>query len=144
MPETRKLIVDEPLAEELVSLRERWLTSGVSNIVVRDSAGEEWPLTESTTNFLRQIVTLAAQSRLTIEPLPKIITTTVAAQLLGTTRPTIRKWIEAGIIPAHKVGSHTKLRATDVLALQEKRSQQRREAFAELRAFEEEFVPTNL
>ena len=141
MRETQKLIVDEPLAEELLSLRERWLTSGIPKIVVLDSAGEEWPLTESTTNFLRQIVTLAAQSRLTIEPLPTIITTTVAAQLLGTTRPTLRKWIEAGLIPAHKVGSHTKLRAADVLEFQEKRLQQRREAYAELRAFEEEFVP---
>ena len=141
MPETQKIIIPESLAEELLSLREQWSAKDISNIVVHDSAGEEWPLSESTIDFLRTVVTLAADSRLTIEPLPEILTTTVAAQLLGTTRPTLRKWIEAGVIPAHKAGSHTKLTADDVLSLQKKRREERHLAFNELRSFEEKFLP---
>jgi excisionase family DNA binding protein len=143
MPESQKLIVDDTLASELFSLRELLLHDDTAEIILRDASGQEQSLSPSATDFFRTIVAMGTQSRLTIQPLPPVITTTVAADLLGTTRPTLRKWIQAGILPAHKVGSHTKLKTADVLALRDKRLEERRAAFESLRAFEENFFPAD-
>jgi len=143
MSEFQKLIVDDTLAGELTSLRELLLHDDQAEIILRDASGREQLLSRLAADFFRSVVTMGSQSRLTIQPMPAIISTTVAANLLGTTRPTLRKWIQAGILPAHKVGSHTKLKTTDVLTLQEKRLEERRNAFDNLRAFEEEFFPAD-
>lgn len=141
MPDSKKIIVDSSLAKELIAVRDQLLGGEVSAILLRDSRGTDRVLNQPVADFFRTVVTIGAQSRLTIHPLPEIITTTVAAYLLGTTRPTLRKWIDAGILPAHHVGSHTKLRTADVQAFQEKRLAERQDAFDKLRAFEEEFFP---
>ena len=41
------------------------------------------------------------------------MTTTVAAQRIGVSRPTLMKAIRAGELPAHKVGSHFRIRTED-------------------------------
>ncbi|PYY50321.1 helix-turn-helix domain-containing protein [Curtobacterium sp. MCBD17_023] len=67
------------------------------------------------------------------------LTTTGAAQLLGVSRPTLMKLVDRGDLPARKVGSHTRLRRDDVLALRERRRQARVAAAAELLAAGEAF-----
>jgi excisionase family DNA binding protein len=143
MSESQKLIVDDTLAGELFSLRELLLHDDTAEIILRDASGQEQSLSPSATDFFRTVVAMGTQSRLTVQPLPTIITTTIAANLLGTTRPTLRKWIQAGILPAHKVGTHTKLKTADVLALRDKRLEEHRAAFDSLRAFEQDFFPGN-
>jgi hypothetical protein len=47
------------------------------------------------------------------------------------------KLIHSGEIPAHKVGSHTRLKTDDVLTYRERMREQQRAAFRKLRAFED-------
>ncbi len=58
--------------------------------------------------------------------------------LLGVSRPTLMKLVNGGNVPAHKVGSHTRLNPRDVLRLQELRRIERATAFAALRVWDEE------
>jgi hypothetical protein len=45
--------------------------------------------------------------------------------------------VAAGEVPAHKVGTHTRLRAADVLELRRARIARQREAFTQLLALED-------
>lgn len=74
----------------------------------------------------------------TIQSVPREITTTTAAKMLGVSRPTLMKMIQDGRLPAHKVGTHTRLLATDVTAFRAKQRDAQRTAFNELRELDEE------
>ncbi|HEX6341841.1 helix-turn-helix domain-containing protein [Umezawaea sp.] len=67
------------------------------------------------------------------------LTTTEAAHLLGVSRPALMREINAGEIPSHEVGPHTRLRAADVLKEQHDRGKRQSAAFEELRAREEDW-----
>lgn len=73
----------------------------------------------------------------TVGAMPPEITTTVAAKELGISRPTLMKMIRDCTIAAHKVGSHTRLKTADVLALRQQRHDAKRRAFDDLRRFED-------
>ncbi len=75
---------------------------------------------------------------MTLMSTPEELTTTAAADMLGVSRPTLMKLIEAGEIRSHKVGSHSRLRSADVLELRTKRAAARKIAFEKLRELEEE------
>lgn len=81
---------------------------------------------------------MAGGGTVTIGSLPEELTTTVAADQLGISRPTLMKMIRNGEIPAHKVGAHHRLKAADVLAAKRVRLAKQREAFDELRRLEDE------
>ncbi|MGW4477555.1 excisionase family DNA-binding protein [Rhodococcus triatomae] len=74
----------------------------------------------------------------TVGAVPSELTTTTAAKMLGISRPTLMKLIGDGKIPAHKVGSHARLLSKDVFAFRDARLQQQRDAFDDLRRFEDE------
>jgi excisionase family DNA binding protein len=77
--------------------------------------------------------TVARGGTLRITTLPKELSTTVAAAELGISRPTLMKMIKRGEIDAHKVGSHTRLDAADVVRFKENRAARQREATSALR-----------
>ncbi len=81
---------------------------------------------------------MAQGHTITIGTMPEELTTTAAAKLVGVSRPTLMKMIKDGEVPAHKVGTHTRLRTSDVRRLQRERQQRRRRAFDELRALEDD------
>ena len=56
------------------------------------------------------------------------LTTEQAASVLGVSRPTVVRMIEAGKLPAHKVGTHRRLALGDVVAYRELANGRRREA----------------
>jgi excisionase family DNA binding protein len=70
--------------------------------------------------------------------MPENLTTTAAASVLGVSRPTLMKMIKRHEIPAHKVGSHSRLRTEDVLAARTARRSKQRQAFDALRALEDQ------
>ncbi|WP_336794251.1 helix-turn-helix domain-containing protein [Gordonia malaquae] len=87
---------------------------------------------------MRTVIEAMAQgATITIATTPAELTTTVAAKHLGVSRPTLMKMIAQGEIAAHKVGSHTRLRTSDVNELRHRRWLAKRAAFADLRDFEE-------
>lgn len=88
------------------------------------------------------LAVISRGGRVRVEAEPIDLTSTVAAKRIGVSRPTLMKLVRAGEIPAHKVGSHTRIRTEDadayrVRLLAEKASAQR-QAFEELLALEEE------
>lgn len=80
---------------------------------------------------------MARGASVTVAAMPAEITTTVAAKELGVSRPTLMKMIKNSEIPAHKVGSHTRLKTDDVHAVLRQRRNEQRRAFNDLRDFEE-------
>jgi excisionase family DNA binding protein len=81
---------------------------------------------------------VASGGTVTIGSMPEELTTSTAAEQLGISRPTLMKMIDRGEIPAHKVGSHTRLRTTDVMTYRSGRQARRRKAFEDLLALEDD------
>ncbi|MBI8999660.1 helix-turn-helix domain-containing protein [Corynebacterium sp. CCM 8864] len=88
--------------------------------------------------ILSTVIHAVAQGEtLVIGKLPKELTTTEAARQLGISRPTLMKLIASGKIPAHKVGSHSRLKTTDVLDYLKAEHEQACTSFEELRELDE-------
>ncbi|MDN6659486.1 MAG: helix-turn-helix domain-containing protein [Acidipropionibacterium jensenii] len=75
---------------------------------------------------------------ISISTLPREITTTTAASMLGMTRPTLMKHVRAGRVPAQMVGSHHRLFSRDVLAFREELKDEKRQAVFALMDLENE------
>lgn len=80
-------------------------------------------------NVLRAV---ASGSSVMVTAIPEEVTTSTAAAMLGVSRPTLMKLVADGMIAAHKVGTHTRLRSSDVLEAKRARRERERAAFAEL------------
>jgi excisionase family DNA binding protein len=80
----------------------------------------------------------AAGDIMSLASMPEELTTTVAAESIGVSRPTLMKLINSGQLPAIKVGSHHRVRAADVAKFKHDRAAARAAAFEELRAASEE------
>jgi excisionase family DNA binding protein len=59
---------------------------------------------------------LRAGHPVTVHRRPQLIGTTTAAALLGVSRPTLVKMLEAGTIPHERIANHRRVRLSDVLA----------------------------
>ncbi|KGJ33693.1 helix-turn-helix domain-containing protein [Rothia aeria] len=90
----------------------------------------------------RVLRALAQGQSIDIQPVPRDLTTTVAAQRIGISRPTLMKAIRSGELPAHKVGSHFRIRPEDADTFRKNLLAQKvaenKRALQELWAFEEE------
>ncbi len=75
---------------------------------------------------------VAAGSTVTVVTTPSVVTTSTAAAMLGISRPTLMKMVREGDIAAHKVGTHTRLLAEDVLEFKRARRARERAAFEAL------------
>ena len=81
-------------------------------------------------DLLRQVVMAAAEgATVTIGTLPTEISTTEAARQLDISRPTLMKLIREGQVAAHKVGTHHRLKTSDVIAFREQRHAAERAIF---------------
>lgn len=110
-------------------------------LVLLDRAtGEELPIPRELSLLMREILRDVSEGRdIRIVTAPKELTTSAAARAIGVSRPTLMKMIAAGELPAHKVGSHTRLKPEDVTAFLQARQEQQREAMRQLLAFSDEF-----
>lgn len=86
----------------------------------------------------RIVRTIASGGTITVGAMPEELTSTEAANQLGVSRPTLLKMAEAGQIPAHKVGTHTRFRTEDVMRFRRERLERQRAALDELLALEDE------
>jgi len=69
-----------------------------------------------------------------ISPLHRQLSTTEAGDLLGVSRQYLTRLIDRGEIPCDRTGRHRRLRLSDVLEFQRKRSAERRRVLDELTA----------
>lgn len=98
--------------------------------VFQTTGGRELP-PEINTVISKVLHAIKEDLPISISTLPREITTTTAASMLGITRPTLMKHVRAGRLPSHKVGSHHRLLSRDVLAFREKlKEEKRRVVFA--------------
>lgn len=77
---------------------------------------------------------------ITISAIPEEVTPATAASLLGLSRPTVMKLIADGTLPAHKVGSHHRVKSRDVLAQRRARRDRERAAFEARRELEDDVM----
>lgn len=68
----------------------------------------------------------------TLTPRSMTLTTQQAAELLGVTRPTVVRLLDAGKIPFEKPGTHRRVKLEDVLAFKEIRKAQQYDALDSL------------
>ena len=103
-------------------------------LILRGADGSEVRLPDRIQHLLMAtLASVAEHGEVTIGRLPEELTSTVAAELLSVSRPTLMKWVGDGRITGFKVGSHTRFKREDVFRLREERARARRAAFQELR-----------
>lgn len=106
------------------------------------SRGEELEVPAALRGLVGQVIAAVARGEsVTIGALPKELSTSVAAEQLGISRPTLMKLIAAGELPAHKAGTHTRVLTADVAAFRRARLDEQQRALDEMRALEDELGP---
>lgn len=104
---------------------------GVSLLVGPD--GTRTPLPDEVVELLRDIVTALSQGMaITVAPHNTMLTTQEAADLLGISRPTLVRLLEAGEIPHARHGRHRRIRLADLVAYQHRARQEREAALDEM------------
>lgn len=101
--------------------------------------GEEIELPQSLFVMLRQIVHYLLNGRaVTIVPLNTELTTQEAADILNVSRPYLIKILEEGVIPYTKVGTHRRIRFTDLVAYKKRHDAELQQGLEEITRLSEE------
>ncbi|HWL41505.1 MAG TPA: helix-turn-helix domain-containing protein [Ilumatobacter sp.] len=103
------------------------------------AGGEAIELPERLHAVLEAIVKqLQLGNGVSVVPLHAQLTTFEAADILNVSRPFLIKRIEAGEVPFHMVGTHRRLKLSDVLAYRDRLAMQADDALAAMTAEAEE------
>lgn len=129
------LLIDQEIRREAESFVDAAADRVPTRIEFVLEDGQRIPLTDQLTQLFTQVINGVANGPLSIQMLPQELTTTFAADMLGVSRPTLMKWVRAGDLPAHQVGSHTRLFTKDVIEFRKVLSQRREDAFRDLLAW---------
>lgn len=114
--------------------------SPVDNLVTSGDSGAI-DIPSDLVMLLRTVIEAVGRGgSVTIQTLPQELSTTLAAEQLGVSRPTLMKMINSGEIPAHKVGSHHRIKLEDLRAFRLARLERQRKAFEELRELEDHLI----
>ena len=135
-----QVMIDEATVESLKSLP----SLGAATFKAADTEGRAVTLPIDVQRLISQVLSSVAQrGEVTISRVPEELTSTVAAEILGVSRPTLMKWAKEGKIATHKRGTHNRFKRDDVLKLKQQRTEERMLAFSEWREFEEESEPSS-
>lgn len=125
---------------ELAATASRALAgASAESLSVRLDDGKELQLPKSVTPFLTHLLTEMAQGNaVTLIPVHAELTTQEAADYLNVSRPYLIKLLEQDKIPFHKVGTHRRVRFTDLEAYRRRAEEEHRAAMDELVAHAQE------
>lgn len=119
-------------AEEREKVRDALNRSGGRPRITTED-GTALDLPEPVAEALAEVLAAAADGqRPLVVRSPDDLTTEQAAAVLGVSRPTVVRLIEAGKLPARMVGSHRRLTLGDVLAYREASTTRRRDALDQM------------
>ena len=105
---------EDTLNQARAEAREILKNSEKTTLEVTVSDRESQQLGDALNQVIQHVLhALANGQRIDVQVVPHDLTTTVAAQRIGVSRPTLMKAIRAGELPAHKVGSHFRIRTDD-------------------------------
>ena len=132
--ESKTYLPEEEVAgrfAELVTALEA--SSGATPQLVVD--GQSIELTPSMAEVLLQVADAMRRGQaVTVAPQNQRLTTQEAADMLGISRPTLVRMLEAGEIPFEKVRRHRRLFLTDVLEFRERQRRAANEALSDMMA----------
>lgn len=133
---------EDTLNQARAEAREILKNSEETTIELTVSGRESQQLGDALNQVIQHVFhALANGQSIDVQPVPQDLTTTVAAQRIGISRPTLMKAIRSGELPAYKVGSHFRIRTQDADAfrktLLEKAVTQKKQALKDLWDFEE-------
>lgn len=127
------------ISDQTVKDAQDTVVPGEASLVLRLADGKEVGLPASIQQtLLHALKLIAQQGSVSIGQLPVELTSTVAADLLSISRPTLMKWVAEGRIGSFKKGSHTRFDRDEVLDLRRRNAAARSSAFEELRNLDEE------
>jgi excisionase family DNA binding protein len=130
LPEGRDLaeVVDfvAALASKAVAAQEPRPT-----LAAADCRRQELPK-PSSESLLQLLPAMAHGQAVTVMPHSTLLTTQEAADLLGISRPTVVRLLEAGELPFEHRGRHRRIMLADLLAYQERMRQRRRESLTHM------------
>ncbi|MFH8252856.1 helix-turn-helix domain-containing protein [Microbacterium sp. B2969] len=132
------VFVEAGLHEQAAELLRHSPDFGTLGFAVTAEDGSTADVPAELSSLLAHVLRGLAGGRVSVATLPEELTTTVAAELVGVSRPTLMKLVQGGELASRQVGSHTRLRTADVLALRRRRARARREALDALRALDDE------
>ena len=133
---TERITISDHIIEEA---RDTPVATG-STLVLRSAEGTEIELPVDLQQILlHTLASIAGDNQVTIGRMPEELTSTVAAELLGVSRPTLMKWARAGEIDSFTVGSHTRFQRDEVLRVRAQRADKRAAAHEALREFDAEY-----
>lgn len=120
MSERTLLPPDKP-ARMLALLNALGVTDQPGRPALVAADGSRIELPEELYDVLRDVVAALAHGlAITVAPQHTVLTTSEAADLIGVSRPTLVRLLEAGEIPFEQPGRHRRVRLDDVLAYQQR------------------------
>jgi excisionase family DNA binding protein len=127
-------VVPDETDSELAATASRELArASKASISVRLEDGTDLQLPKAVTPLLVRILTEMAQGNaVTLIPLHAELTTQEAANLLNVSRPFLNKMLERGEIQFHKVGTHRRIKFSDLENYRQKRERERSAAMQAL------------
>jgi excisionase family DNA binding protein len=127
-------VVPTPDDAELAAKASRMLSRRAKTALrIRLDDGEELTLPTAAAKLLTHLLTEMSQGNaVTLIPLHAELTTRQAADFLNVSRPHVVKLLEQNKIPFHKVGTHRRIRFSDLEAFKQTHEAIRRQALNEL------------
>lgn len=133
MAERTVLPPDDPAGQGEIAHLAALVRQSAGQAALVGPSGERVRLPHPVYEVLVEVIeAMRAGRAITVVPSAQRLTTQEAADLIGISRPTLVKLLDAGKIPYEQPGRHRRVRLADVLEYRDRRRRERRETLDEL------------